>query len=135
MASSSYVKSGERAGLRERVVSFLDKTIPLDGASHADVVEYCVKIPMRYAECFAVLADGRTVGLENKCRFVGWSRQSPIRSFLFSNDKERFELLIDTRHTSSPCGCIRDIAFESAAGRAKQFIGVDGELIPVGVPQ
>ena len=29
--------------------SLLDRTIPLAGASHADVSEYLIEIPMRYA--------------------------------------------------------------------------------------
>ena len=33
----------------EHMVKALDEAIPLLGASHADVVEYVVEIPMRYA--------------------------------------------------------------------------------------
>lgn len=49
----------------------LDRLLPLAGASHADVVRYAVDIPMRYAECFATLADGRTVRLENAGQLLG----------------------------------------------------------------
>ena len=49
----------------------LDQILPLAGASHADVVRYAVDIPMRYAECFATLADGRTVRLENAGQLLG----------------------------------------------------------------
>ena len=54
-------------------IDFLDRAIPLSGASHADVVSYSVAIPMRYAECFGVLADGRKVRFADKRNFVGWS--------------------------------------------------------------
>ncbi len=42
-------------------LKILDEVIPLDGASHTDVVNYSVEIPLRYAECFALLCDGRKV--------------------------------------------------------------------------
>ena len=61
----------------------LDELLPLRGASHRDVVRYIVEIPMRYAECFALLRDGRKVGLADKRKFVGWSDDDQSRSFLF----------------------------------------------------
>ena len=42
---------------------FLDRMLPLNGASHAEAVDYAIVIPMRYAECVAILADGRQVRL------------------------------------------------------------------------
>mgnify|MGYP001824429162 FL=1 len=65
---------GASIGDAELMVRALDDAIPLQGASHADVCEYVVEIPMRYAECFALLNDGRKVGLKNPRQFVGWSR-------------------------------------------------------------
>ena len=55
---------GASIGDEADMVAALDEAIPLQGASHADVAEYRVEIPMRYAECLAVLRDGRKVGLQ-----------------------------------------------------------------------
>ena len=56
------------SGLRENTTKILDSLIPLRNASHADVVEYRVEIPMRYAECYAILTDGRRARLvEPRC--------------------------------------------------------------------
>lgn len=53
--------------------AFLDESVPLRGASHAEVARYAVEVPMRYSECFAILADGRKVPLANKRQFLAWS--------------------------------------------------------------
>ncbi|MEE8426536.1 MAG: hypothetical protein V3S15_04565 [Woeseiaceae bacterium] len=79
---------------------FLDRVIPLEGASHADAVEYSVDIPMRYAECFARLADGRIVRLKDRRQFVGWSGWSGARSFLFSNGCQRIEIQVEAMRSA-----------------------------------
>jgi len=80
-----------------RRATFLDRTIPLDGASHAEVVEYSVDIPMRYAQCFARLADGRTVRLKDTSQFLAWSGWEGKRSFLFRSGRRRIEIQTDAR--------------------------------------
>lgn len=114
-------------------IALLDDLIPLRGASHADVVEYCVEIPMRYAECLALLADGRKVALDEPRRFVGWSCHDTNRSLLFQNGGSTLELgLADSQRAALP-GKIRNIIFEVLAPRCastmKKFIGIDGGLI------
>lgn len=79
---------------------FLDRAIPLESASHADVVEYSVDIPMRYAECFARLADGQIVRLKDRRQFVGWSGWSGARSFLFNNGRQRIEIQVEARRSA-----------------------------------
>ena len=80
---------------REAEARFLDEAIPLRGASHADVRLYTVEIPMRYAECVAIMNDGRKVSLLDKRQFKGWTDQGSKSAMLFENDDQRFELLFD----------------------------------------
>lgn len=75
-----------------RQTVFLDKAIPLNGASHGDVVNYSAESPMRYAQCFATLADGRKVGLLDSHQFIGWSDASGRRSLLFRSGFRRIEI-------------------------------------------
>jgi malate synthase len=97
-------------------IEFLDRAIPLRDASHADVVSYSVSIPMRYAECFAELSDGRTVGLADRRKFIGWSGHGPARALMFKNNGLHIEIQTDPDHSigrSAP-GNISDIIVESA---------------------
>ena len=124
---------GASIGNEADMVSLLDEAIPLRGASHADVVEYRVEIPMRYAECFAVLGDGRKVGLKDPRKFKGWSRHSPDRSLLFRSNGKHFEVAVEARLRGKAPGCIREVYLESRSERrsslARKFIGVDGDLV------
>ena len=88
----------KRAPRENRRAAFLDRAIPLMGASHAEVVEYSVDIPMRYAECFAKLADGRTVRLKDSRQFLAWSGRDVKRSFLFCSGRRRIEIQTDVRN-------------------------------------
>ncbi len=114
-------------------ISHLDEAIPLKGASHADVVEYRVEIPMRYAECFAILKDGRKVGLMHPRKFKGWSAHSPDRSLLFRSNGKHFEVAVEARLRGKTPGCVREVFLEARSERrsslARKFIGVDGDLV------
>lgn len=124
---------GASVGDEADVISVLDEAIPLDGASHADVVEYSVEIPMRYAECFALLQDGRKVGLRHPRRFKGWSQHSRNRSLLFRSNGKHFEVAVEERLRGKAPGCIREVFLEARSERrsslARKFIGVDGDLM------
>ena len=119
----------------EHTVSLLDEAIPLQGASHADVVEYSVEIPMRYAECVATLADGRKVGLKDPSCFEGWSSNQPRRSLLFRNGDAHLEIEVGRRPALQAPGNIRNVSFIEAARRqltaVRKFIGIDGKLLLV----
>ena len=119
--------------------------IPLRDASHADVVQYVVEIPMRYAECVALLEDGRKVGLKDRRRFVGWYDMGPKRFLLFRKNLLHIELrTVDSpQSTTLGPGRIYDIILESAVrtiysgesrrsslpGSERKFIGIDGSYI------
>ena len=119
---------------------FLDNVIPLDGASHSDVVEYVVDIPMRYAECFAVLRDGERVSFKMPRGFLGWSSHDEKRSLLFRNGGMRILIQVDPDSCCDEPGHVHDITLESAAtdicetekvvngtSLLRKFIGVDGK--------
>lgn len=114
-------------------VTLLDDLIPLRGASHMDVVEYSVEVPFRYAECFALLRDGRKIGLIEPRRFVGWSSYNPSRTLLFRVKGAHLELDIEEQLAGVAPGKVHNITLEAMALRCaesmKKFIGIDGGLI------
>ncbi len=124
---------GASIGDEADMVKALDEAIPLQGASHADVLEYRVEIPMRYAECQAVLRDGRKVGLQKPRQFKGWSHHSPDRSLLFRSNGKHFEVAVEEQLRGKVPGCIREVFLEARSERrsslARKFIGVDGDLV------
>jgi malate synthase len=117
----------------EQAMKILDEVIPLDGASHTDVVNYSVEIPVRYAECFALLSDGRKVGLAEPRRFVGWSSHDPDKSLLFRRNGSHIELGVEGPVNGHEAVNIRNIVVEDATAchsrTEKRFIGVDGDLV------
>ena len=117
----------------EHLASALDTAIPLHNASHADVVEYVIETPLRYAECLAVLSDGRKVGLRNPRQFVGWSAHDRTRSLLFQSDGKHYEFAVEAKLLGRSPGCIRKVFLEvkpdRRSGVARKFIGTDGELV------
>jgi hypothetical protein len=121
------------AGLLENTAKILDNLIPLRHASHAEVVEYRVEIPMRYAECYALLADGRKAQFMDSRKFLGWSSHDARRSLLFRNNDVTLEVEVDNRAAERACSTVRSINLQAAlrqgANRLKKFIGIDGDLL------
>jgi hypothetical protein len=121
------------ASLVENSARILDTLVPLRNASHADAVEYRVEIPMRYAECMAILADGRKAAFREPRNFLGWSSHDARRSLLFRHNDIALEVEIDNLAAERACGIVRSInlqaAIRSTANRIKKFIGVDGSLL------
>jgi hypothetical protein len=129
----------------EYATQFLDNVIPLRDASHAEVVRYTIEIPMRYAECFAILENGRKVGLTDRRRFIGWLGSDDKRSFLFRKNLLHIELRTDAQcEARQPApGQVQDIILKAgtrtirdrAGFRAqpntaeRKFIGVDGSQV------
>lgn len=121
------------AELLENTANILDNLIPLRGASHADVVAYRIDIPVRYAECYAVLADGSKARFANPRKFLGWSSREARRSLLFRNNDITLEVEIDNQATEKKRSTVRSINLQAAvregANRIKKFIGIDGDLL------
>ena len=126
------------------VSEFLDRILPLESASHAEVVAYTVEIPTRYAKCFAVLNDGSKVALRNCRLFVGWLGWNHKRSFLFRTHGLQIEIQTDTDHPAcqnAPGNVFQVIAeahtdgdaaenVPTAGGRIqRKFIAIDGSQI------
>ena len=114
-------------------VSLLDDLIPLRDASHTDVVEYLVEVPYRYAECYALLKDGRKVGLIEPRKFVGWSSYNPSRTLLFRVNGAHLELDVEEELAGHAPGKIHNIILQAmalkCASTMKKFIGIDGDLL------
>jgi hypothetical protein len=68
----------------------LDELIPLEGASHKDVVEYYVDFPMRYAQVVARLVDGSIARLRDARQFLGWRGYDANPSMLFTANGRQF---------------------------------------------
>ena len=121
------------ADLLENTAKILDSLIPLRGASHANVVEYRVEIPMRYAECHAVMADGSKARFMNPRKFLGWSSHEARRSLLFRNNDITIEVEVDNHAALKERSTVRSINLQAAmregASRIKKFIGIDGNLL------
>lgn len=98
----------------------LDQLLPLAGASHADVVRYAVDIPMRYAECFATLADGRTARLQEAQQFLGRTGDECGCLLLFAIG-DRYLLL------SAKTGRLEELDADEVPRR--RFISRDGSLL------
>ena len=102
-----------------RKTDYLDQFIPLDGASHADVVRYDVEITLRYAQCTATLACGRVVRLRDSRQFLGRSSDEFGWALLFVGEVNQIILRLDS--DSSPSAW--------RPRRMAGFIGVDGEIV------
>jgi len=79
---------------RKNAAKYLDEIIPLLGASHTEVIDYLVSVPMRYAEVKARLANGRTARLANAKQFLGWRGYGANPTMLFECGDQR--VVIDT---------------------------------------
>ena len=98
----------------------LDQLLPLAGASHADVVRYAVDIPMRYAECFATLADGRTVRLQDSQQLLGRTGDECDCLLLFAIGESYLLLSAET-------GRVEELDADQVPRR--RFIARDGSLL------
>jgi len=114
-------------------VSLLDDLIPLRDASHTDVVEYSVEVPLRNAECYALLQDGRKVGLVEPWKFKGWSSHDPSRTLLFRVNGSHLELDVEEELAGKAPGKVHNIILEAVALRCantmRKFIGIDGTQV------
>lgn len=68
---------------RKTIAQTLDNLVPLCGASHSDVIDYTVTVPMRYAEVRARLVNGNTARLANSRQFLGFAGYGSNPTLLF----------------------------------------------------
>ncbi len=93
--------------------SFLDKSVPLAGASHKDVVGYAVQD----GSLIANLQSGGTAGLTDPAQYVGYQGDAAAPSAIaLVNHGLHVELVIDRSHfigKDDPAG-LADVVLESA---------------------
>ena len=95
------------------VQEFLDKAVPLDGATHKKVAAWIVKDGALVAR----LADGRETGLQAPDKFVAFSGSlTNPETILLRNNGLHIEICIDRQSvigSTDPAG-VRDVIIESA---------------------
>ncbi|WP_373049689.1 malate synthase G [Thalassovita aquimarina] len=90
---------------------FLDKAVPLVGASHKDVTAY-----QREGGELLALIDAREVPFADPAAFVGYTEDGDKASYMLRHNGMHIELLIDPSHpvgATHPAG-LRDVVLESA---------------------
>jgi malate synthase len=90
---------------------FLDKSVPLDGASHGDVTAY-----LRDGTVLQAMVGETAHGFMGPAVFVGYAEDGDTASYMLRHNGLHIELVIDPSHpvgATSPSG-LRDIRLESA---------------------
>ncbi|OCA87541.1 malate synthase G [Bacillus sp. FJAT-27225] len=116
-------KDGAEKGLRYNPVrgakviefgrQFLDLAVPLDGASHYEVVSYVVE----EGALKAGLEGGKKASLKDPSKFAGYTgRAEEPESVLFKNNGLHFEVQIDPSHAigNTDKAGVKDILVEAA---------------------
>ncbi|MBT5861350.1 MAG: malate synthase G [Gammaproteobacteria bacterium] len=95
---------------------FLDKTLPLAGASHGDVNAYGIDHGEDGVRFVASHANGETLNLKSPEQFVGFKESESRMQFLFRNNGLHIELLINPDHPigKDATANLADVVLESA---------------------
>jgi malate synthase len=104
------------AAVIQYAAAFLDRTIPLDGASHADVTSYEIDESREPTAIMATLADGRVVQPQDARSFVGFCRNGSRCSYLFRHHGLHVELQTDPEHPvgRNASANVSDVVLEAA---------------------
>jgi malate synthase len=99
-----------------RAAQFLDEAVPLDGASHSDVVAYGIGAGRGGRELRAILEGGGNTGLADPAQFAGFIDEDDPKSILLKNNGLHVEIQIDRDH---PVGAahragVKDVVLEAA---------------------
>ncbi len=100
-----------------KAAEVLDSAVPLDGASHTEVVAYGIgQSDGKPAQLRAVLSSGGNTGLADPAQFVGYVGEGEPSALLLTNNGLRLEIQIDS---SNPVGAVhpagvKDVLMESA---------------------
>lgn len=100
-----------------KATSFLDETVPLDQASHADVVSFGIGVDDDgQHELRAVLANGGNTGLLDANQFVGFVGIDDPSAILLKHNGLHLEIQIDRGHPvgSVHAAGVKDVLMESA---------------------
>jgi malate synthase len=100
-----------------KAAEFLDATVPLEGASHTDVVAYGIGADGNgVRQLRAVLDNGGNTGLADPGQFVGFVDEDDPSSILLVHNGLHVDILIDRDHPVGavhPAG-VKDVVLESA---------------------
>ncbi|MEJ2090391.1 MAG: malate synthase G, partial [Gammaproteobacteria bacterium] len=100
-----------------RAAEFLDATVPLDGASHKEVVAYGIGADgSGTRQLRAVLDNGGNTGLKAPDQFVGFVNEDDPSSVLLAHHGLHIDIQIDRTHPVGavhPAG-VKDVILESA---------------------
>jgi malate synthase len=99
-----------------RAAQFLDETVPLDGASHRDVIAYGIGEGGGRRQLRAILNDGGNTGLADPEQFVGYVGEHEPSAILLKNNGLHVEIQIDSKHpvgAAHPAG-VKDVVLEAA---------------------
>ena len=95
---------------------FLDRTLPLEGVSHADVNGYGLDRSDRGDVFMACNSNGHAVALVDPGQYVGYREKGGCRTYLFCNNGLHIELVVDPDHPvgKSATANLADVILESA---------------------
>ncbi|NNC56512.1 MAG: malate synthase G [Woeseiaceae bacterium] len=95
---------------------FLDRTIPLNGVSHADVNSYGLDRADSGTSFVASLANGETTQLKDPQHFAGFSTDADQYAFLFRNHGLHIEIQVNPDHPvgKDATANVADVILESA---------------------
>ncbi|MFW6092827.1 MAG: malate synthase G [Pseudomonadota bacterium] len=99
-----------------RASAFLDEVVPLEGASHANVVAYGIGDGGGRRELRAILDDGGNTGLADPEQFAGYVGEDEPSAVLLVNNGLHLEIQIDRNHPvgSAHKAGVKDVLMESA---------------------
>ncbi len=99
-----------------RAAQFLDEAVPLEGASHSQVIAYGIGDGVDEVQLRAVLDNGGNTGLTDSGQFVGYVGDRELSIVLLVNNGLHIEIQIDREHDvgqAHPAG-VKDVVLESA---------------------
>ena len=104
------------AAVIQYAAAFLDRTIPLDGASHADAASYEIDESHEPTAIMATLVDGRVVHPQDAKSFVGFCRSGSRCSYLFRHHGLHVEIQTDPEHPvgRNASANVSDVVLEAA---------------------
>ena len=90
---------------------FLDRAVPLDGASHADVSDYGLA-----GDEFVAVVEGKTVSLADPAAFRGHARDGDAVTYLLAHNGLHVEIRTDPNHPigREAVANVADVILESA---------------------
>ncbi|HEY4198963.1 MAG TPA: malate synthase G [Devosiaceae bacterium] len=113
LAPTSGFNAQRGAAVVAKAAAFLDRAVPLAGASHTEVTGFTVSAD---GSLLVTLAGNATAPLADPEQFVGQRRDGKAQVWLFRHHGIHIEIIVDAEHfigRTSPAG-IRDVTVEAA---------------------